>query len=84
MTKTQIKSLIKKAIASLDKAQQCMDVLRNAVDETYDEKYEYDCRPSKQRYLDFLSNLSELCGFDIEDTTIELADYLDQLESDSY
>ena len=42
MTKTQIKSLIKKAIASLDKAQQCMDVLRNAVDETYEDKYQQE------------------------------------------
>lgn len=78
MTKTQIKALMKKAIKNLIKAQESMDELRHAVDDTYDEKYEYDARPSKQEYLDTLSEISEICGLDIDDTTAELEDYMDR------
>ena len=77
-TKAQIKAKIKKAIKAMDQAQQAMDELRHACEDTNDEIYEYDMRPSKQAYCDMLLEIADLCGLDIEDTTISLQDYLDQ------
>lgn len=81
MTKAQIKSKMKKAINALDKAQHAMDELRRACEDRYDEVWEYDMRRSKQEHCQLLSSIIELCGFDIEDTTIELQDYLDEMET---
>lgn len=79
-TKAQIKAKLRKAIKAMDEAQKAMDELRDACEETNDEIYEYDMRPSKQAYCDTLLAIAELCGLDIEDTTIELNDYLNELE----
>lgn len=71
-TKAQIKAKIKKAIKAMDQAQRAMDELRHACEDTN------DMRPSKQAYCDMLLEIADLCGLDIEDTTISLQDYLDQ------
>lgn len=79
MTKAQIRAKLKKAIKAMDKAQEAMDELRRACEETNDAIYEYGMKQSKQDYLLMLLEIADLCGLDIEDTTICLQDCLDRI-----
>ena len=79
-TKAQIKAKLRKAIKTMDQAQHAMDELRHACEDTNDVINENAKDFSHVDYCSKLLAIAELCGLDIEDTTIALNDYLEELE----
>lgn len=79
-TKAQIKAKLRKAIKSMSQAQNAMDELRHACEDTNDAINENAKDFSHIDYCSKLLAIAELCGLDIEDTTIALNDYLEELE----